>query len=66
MNKFYKDVIDILLECNKDDKCCECNCSEKCSIIFGSKKLYDISKADVMKAIYAQEKLLEEYGKDFK
>lgn len=66
MNKFYKDVIDILLECNKDSKCCECNYSENCSLIFGSKKLCNISKSDVMNAIYDQARLLEEYGKDFK
>lgn len=66
MNKFYKDVIDILLECDKDDKCCDCNCSQKCSIIFDSKRLYDIFKEDIKKIIHAQEKLLEEYGKDFK
>lgn len=66
MNKFYKDVIDILLECDKDVKCCECNCSQKCSIIFNSKKLYNMPKADIRKAICDQEKLLEEYGKDFK
>ena len=66
MNKFYKDVIDILLECDKDDKCCDCNCSQKCSIIFDNKRLYDISKADLKELINEREKFLEEYGKDFK
>ena len=66
MNKFYKDVIGMLLECNNDINCNECDYAEKCSIIFGSKKLCDVSKADVMNTIYNQSRLLEEYGKDFK
>lgn len=65
MNKFYSDVVDILLECDKDSKCCECSCSQKCSIIFDSKKLYNMSKVDIKTAIRNQEKLLKEYGKDF-
>lgn len=66
MNKFYKDVIDILLECDKNSKCYECDCSQKCSIIFSNRKLYDIPKVDLKKLINEREKFLEEYGKDFK
>ena len=66
MNNFYKDVITVLLECDKDIKCFECKNAEKCSIIFGNKKLCDIPKTELKHTIFDHERLLIEYGKDFK